>query len=74
MADAVNEAVRSLSVAIPPKARAALAQAAAEAIDHALEGIAPELEAAIEAAGRVRILRRSEHRREHLDQIERALR
>ncbi len=71
--DAINEAVRVLSGAIPPRACAALAQAAAEAIDHALVGISPELEAAIEAAGRVRILRRSEHRREHLDQIERAL-
>ncbi len=71
--DAINEAVRTLTGAIPPRACVALAQAAAEAIDHALEGISPELEAAIEAAGRVRILRRSEHRREHLDQIERAL-
>ena len=72
--DAINDAVRAVSGAIPPRACVALAQGAAAAIDHALEEITPVLEAAIEAAGRPRILRRSEHRREHLDQIEAALR
>jgi len=72
--DAVNEAVRVLSAAIPLGATVELARAAAQAIDETLEGITAGLEAAIEAAGRARILRRSEHRREHLDQIEKALR
>ncbi len=71
--DAVNDAVRVLSAAIPPEAAVKLARSAAEAIDLGLEGISAALEAAIEAAGRPRVLRRSEHRREHLDQIERAL-
>lgn len=72
--DAVNEAVRSLSEAIPLRATVQLAQAAAEAIDAHLVGISQELRAAIEASGRVRLLNRSLHRREHLDQIEKALR
>ena len=71
--DAVNEAVRVLSAAIPPDAAVELARIAAEAVDRELEGLSPELEKAIEAANRPRVLRRSEHRREHLDQIERAL-
>ena len=71
--DAINEAVRVLSAAIPLAATAELARAAAEAVDQKVEQITNELAAAIESAGRVRVLRRSEHRREHLDQIERAL-
>lgn len=71
--DAVNEAVRALSAAIPPRAAAQLAVEAAEAVDRELEQLPPDLVAAIEAAGTVRALRRSMHRREHLDQIERAL-
>lgn len=70
---AINEAVRILSLAIPPAATVDLVRAAAEAIDSRLEDISPELEAAIEAGGRVRLLRRSIHRRLHLDQIEKAL-
>ncbi len=71
--DAVNEAVRFLSRAIPPTAAVQLVRAAAEAIDRKLESITPDLEVAIEASGRVRLLRRAMHRREHLDQIEEAL-
>lgn len=70
---AINDAVRVLSLSIPPAATVALVRTAAEAIDRKLEGITPELEAAIEAGGRVRLLRRSIHRRLHLDQIEKAL-
>ncbi len=72
--DAINAAVRFLSRAIPPRTVVELVRAAAEAIDRKLETISPNLEAAIEATGRVRLLRRAMHRREHLDQIERALR
>jgi hypothetical protein len=71
--DAMNHAVRTLSEAIPPSAAARLACAAAEAIDQKLERLSAELVTAIEAAGRVRILRRSMHRQEHLDQIEAVL-
>jgi len=71
--DAINEAARFLSRGIPPVAAVELVRAAAEAIDRKLESITPDLEAAIEASGRVRLLRRALHRREHLDQIESAL-
>jgi len=70
---AINEAVRMLSEAIPGKAVIEIVQAAAEAIDRKLEQLGSGLEAAIEASGRVRILCRAMHRREHLDQIEEAL-
>jgi hypothetical protein len=71
--DAINEAVRALSKAIPPRATVELARAAAEAIDAHLQKITPELRAAIEASRRTRLLNRSLHRREHLEQIEKAL-
>jgi DinB superfamily len=71
--DAVNEAVRVLSVAVPATDVVPLVRAAAEEADREAEQIAPELRAAIEGAGRERVLRRSLHRRAHLDQIEEAL-
>jgi len=70
----INEAVRVMSRAIPPAATVELVRAAAEAIDRRLETLSPELEKVLEANGRVRLLRRALHRREHLDQIEEALR
>jgi hypothetical protein len=71
--DAVNEGVRVLSYAVPPKAVVRLVRAAAEGVDAEVERIQPELKAAIEASGRTRLLLRAAHRREHLDQIEKAL-
>jgi hypothetical protein len=72
-ANAVNEGVRLLAGAIPARAAVQLVRSAAEAIDRRLEGIPPELKSAIEGSGRVWILKRAMHRRQHLDQIERAL-
>ena len=72
--DEVNSAARALSEAIPPRIAAQLALDAAEAADAYVETISPELRAAIEATGNVRLLSRSLHRREHLDQIEEVLR
>lgn len=72
--DAINAAVRVLSREIAPQAVVTLVRASADAIDRKLETISPDLEAAIEATGQVRLLRRAMHRREHLDQIETALR
>ena len=71
--DDINAAVRTLSDAIPPRAAADLAVAAAAAIDRHLETISPDLRESIASAGGERLLNRSLHRREHLDQIERAL-
>jgi hypothetical protein len=73
-AHAVNDAARFLSSAISPAAVPRLVVTAAEAIDRRLEAISPELEAELESDGRIRVLRRALHRREHLDQIEDALR
>jgi len=72
--DAVNEAVRVLSLAVPPAAVIPLVRAAAEEVDREVEVVAPELRDAIVAAGRERLLRRSVHRHAHLAQVEKALR
>jgi hypothetical protein len=71
--NAINEAVRFLGWAMPARAAVQLVQSAAGAIDQYLEGIPPELTAAIEASGRIRLLKRAMHRGEHLDQIEKVL-
>jgi hypothetical protein len=69
----VNEAMRPHCLAIPPRAAAELAVACAEAIDHELEALDPGFLAEVEARGTTVHLRRAEHRRLHLDEIERAL-
>lgn len=72
-AEVVNQAARALSAAIPPHEAARLARTAADMIDRKVEQINPDLVRQIEANGQGRALRRALHRREHLDQIERAL-
>lgn len=71
--DVINDALLPLLLSIPPRDAADLAIAAAEAIDHELGQLAPEMIAAIEALGDKRRLFRSIHRGMHLDQIEEAL-
>ena len=71
--DAINNAMRPLSEAIPARDAIKLALDAADAVDRKVEGLSSELAAAIEAAGLPQTLRRSVHRNEHLDDIERAL-
>lgn len=71
--DTINETVRMLSDVNPEEAAVNAVLNAAEAIDRKLDELTAELEAAIEASGNVRILRRAMHRREHLDQIEKVL-
>ncbi len=71
---ALNEAVAALANNIPPREASPLALKAAEAIDGELEKISPELVEEILGAGQERILRRSLHRREHLDKIEKTMR
>jgi hypothetical protein len=73
-ADTINEGVRVLAAALPPRSAAQLALDAAEAIDQALEQLSAELLTAIEMGGQDRILRRAVHRGHHLDRIEQALR
>lgn len=68
--DPVNDVVAILSAAIPPRAAARLAVEAAETLDRELEQLTPEQVTALEAAGMNRLLNRSLHRKDHLDQIE----
>jgi len=71
--DSLNEAVKALAEALPPRRAAALALEAAVEIDRVLEGLPPELARSIAAAGYEHVLRRAVHRREHLGEIEAAL-
>jgi hypothetical protein len=71
--DPINDAVYVLSQAIPPRAAPKLAMDAAETVDSLVEQLTPDQVAALESAGLGRMVNRSLHRREHLDQIEQAL-
>ena len=73
-ADTINEGVRVLATALPPRAAAQLALDAAEAVDQALEQLSAAMVTQIEAGGQASLLRRAAHRRGHLDRIEQALR
>jgi hypothetical protein len=71
--DIVNEVVRGLCLAIPPRAAADLALSAATAIDQAIEHLSPEMVKDLETIGTTVRLDRARHRRLHLDQIKTAL-
>ena len=73
--DGVNDAMKPLCLAIPPREAARLAIHAAEAVDAELANLPEDLRPGIDALvreGKFR-LNRSIHRNEHLDQIQRAL-
>ena len=72
--DAINNAAKPQWLAMPPRNAAALAVAAARAADAAVDAASPELIDQIVSIGAPISLSRAEHRREHLDEIERALR
>ena len=71
--DWVNDAAKPMMLALPPREAARLATAIAAAADAAVEGLPEAFVAANAAAGNPVNLLRAEHRREHLDEIERAL-
>jgi hypothetical protein len=71
--DAVNAAQKPLCLALPPRAAAALALQAAEAVDAAIEGTADGLVQGILDAKVQFKFERHEHRLYHLEEIERAL-
>ena len=71
--DIVNEAMRPLCNAIPPRAVARMAAECAAAIDSAVEGLDAAILARIEAEGKPVRLDRAAHREHHLGQIEKAL-
>jgi hypothetical protein len=72
--DVTNDALLPLCQAIPPRAAARLAAAAAEAIDLELEKASDHLIAEIVKLGDRFRLYRSDHRKVHLDQIESLIR
>jgi hypothetical protein len=72
-ANLTNTTTLQLFLAIPPRSAAQLALQAAEVADGRMASLSAELAARIERAERSVSLFRSEHRREHIDQIKKAL-
>jgi hypothetical protein len=71
--DWINDSAKALCLALAPRAAAELALATAEAVDALVAALGDDRLAANAAAGAPINVRRSEHRREHLDEIEQAL-
>jgi hypothetical protein len=71
--DVINDTVKALAAAIPPRTAARLAVDAAEAADRRIEALTDQAVEAIDRAGSPFNLARHLHRGEHLDEIERAL-
>lgn len=69
----INAAAKPAQLALPPRRAATLAVDTARTIDQALATLSDELLAKNAAAGSPIKLLRAEHRREHLDEIEREL-
>lgn len=71
--DWINDATKPLCLALPPRVAAELALSVAEAVDRRVAAVSDAL---LDANARTPALnwRRAQHRREHLDEIERALR
>ena len=72
--DWINDAAKPLMLALPPRAAAHLAVSIADALDGKLEALPDDFLARNAAAGTPLNLIRAHHRRQHLDEIERALR
>lgn len=71
--DAINDAMKPILLAIPPRKAAEIAMEAAAAIDKEMEVLNPDLIAQIEAQATNFRLSRGHHRKAHIDQIETAL-
>lgn len=71
--EATNSALRAIVSAVPSRVAPELAVSSARSVDMHVRDLDPVIVAAIEEAGRDRLLHRAPHRRGHLDQIERAL-
>ena len=72
--DWINDATKPLLLGLPVRRAAELAVAVAEAADGKIEALPEAFVSANAAAGHPVNLLRAEHRREHLDEIEAALR
>jgi DinB superfamily len=71
--DWINDAGKPLCLALPPRVAARLTVEIAEEVDRRLAGLADTRIAANKAAGEPLFLARAQHRRTHLDEIERVL-
>jgi hypothetical protein len=71
--DWVNDAGKPFLLALPPRQAAEMAVAIAEAVDRKVEALSDDQVSKNAAAGMPMSLDRAEHRREHLDEIERLL-
>jgi hypothetical protein len=71
--DWINDAGKPFFLALPPRQGADVALAIAEAVDRKIEALGDDVVSHIAAAGNPINLHRAEHRREHLDEIEAAL-
>lgn len=71
--DWLNDAAKPLCLALPPRTAAQLAVELAEETDRRVEALSDEMLARIMEVGQPFNLSRAEHRREHLDDIERYL-
>ena len=71
--DWINDSAKALCLALPPRAAADLALSVAEAVDRRVASVSDAIIEANAQAGGPLNWRRAEHRREHLDEIERAL-
>lgn len=69
----VNDSAKPLCLALPPRDAAQLALRLAEEADGQVKALSDEMLAKIRAAGSPFNLSRAEHRKEHLDDIKRAL-
>jgi DinB family protein len=71
--DWINDAAKPMFLALPPRRAAELAVAIAEATDRKVASLPDDLVSRSAAPGSAITLSRATHRREHLDEIERAL-
>jgi len=71
--DWINDSAKALCLALAPREAARLAVTTADAVDRRVEALSEQHVAANAAAGNPISLFRSEHRREHIDEIEHAL-
>jgi hypothetical protein len=69
----INDSAKPLCLALPPRDAAQLALRLAEEADGMVEALSDEMLAKIRAVGSPFNLSRADHRKEHLDDIERAL-
>jgi hypothetical protein len=71
--DVINDAAKVLCLAVAPRRAADLAVEKSLEVNRAIESLPPEMAERIRAAGTAVHLARFKHKRDHLDEIERAL-